>query len=117
VQDFPEELQGGSQLEFEHDTYTVLEFEHSTYTVLWNRKHKLQIYYLSGRMHRHEPYMEYLRWLHQNSHLFLKPTYNEEHITHLPDFDNYSEILDEYDSIIWQGTQQPERATFQNYVV
>jgi hypothetical protein len=34
------------------------------------------------------------------------PTYTEEHIAHLPDSDDDNKIIDEYDNITWEGTQQ-----------
>jgi hypothetical protein len=71
------------------------------------------MYYLSNVVHRPGPYKEYLRWLHQHSHIFLKPTYAEEHKANPPDSNNDNEIVDEYDTITRQGTQQ----LFQNYDV
>jgi hypothetical protein len=75
------------------------------------------MYYLSGVVHRVGPYKEYLRWLHLQSQLFLKPAYTKEHIAQLPDSDNDNEIIDEYNEITRQGTQQLECGLFQNYVV
>jgi hypothetical protein len=75
------------------------------------------MYYLSGVVHRVGPYKEYLRWLHLQSQLFLKPAYTKEHIAQLPDSDNDNEIIDEYNEITRQGTQQLECGSFQNYVV
>jgi hypothetical protein len=74
------------------------------------------MYYLSGVVHRMGPYKEYLRWLHLQSWLFLKPAYTEEHIAQLPDSDDDNEIINEYDEITRQGTQQLH-GPFQNYVV
>jgi hypothetical protein len=47
----------------------------------------------------------------------MKPVYTEVHIAQLPDSDNDNEIIDEYDEITRQGTQQPKRGPFQNYMV
>jgi hypothetical protein len=38
--------------------------EHATYVALWDQRHTLQMYYLSGVVHRLGLYKEYLRWLH-----------------------------------------------------
>jgi hypothetical protein len=90
--------------------------KHNAYIVQWDDMQAYRMYYLSGLVHRPGPYKEYLRWLHQSSHLFLKPTYTEEHIIELPDSDDDNDIIDEYDNITRQGNQ-PQRAPFQNYVV
>jgi hypothetical protein len=73
--------------------------EKGTYVTLWNHRQALQMYYLSGAVHRPGPYKEYLRWLHLHSHFFLMLAYTEEHIAHLPDSDEENEIIDEYDTI------------------
>jgi hypothetical protein len=41
--------------------------------------------------------VEYLRWLQQQSRLFLKPTYTEDDKAQLPNSDNDNEVVDEYD--------------------
>jgi hypothetical protein len=51
--------------------------------------------------------MEYLRWLQQQSRMFLRPAYIEDD----------EEVVDEYDEMTRQGTVQPERGPFQNYMV
>jgi hypothetical protein len=50
------------------------------YIELWNQRQPRQMYYLSGGVHTPRLYKEYLRWLHLQSRLFLKPAYTEEHI-------------------------------------
>jgi hypothetical protein len=61
--------------------------------------------------------MEYLRWLQQQSQMFLRPAYTEDDIAQLPDSDGDNEIVDKYDEMTRNGTVQPERGPFQNYVV
>jgi hypothetical protein len=43
--------------------------------------------------------MEYLRWLPQQSQMFLRPAYTEDDITQLPDSDGDNEVADEYDEM------------------
>jgi hypothetical protein len=62
-------------------------------------------------------WVEYLRWLQQQSQLFLRPAYTEEGIAELLDSDGDNEIIDEYDQLTRQGTVEPEHGPFQNYVV
>jgi hypothetical protein len=90
--------------------------KNATYVAFWNQRQPLRMYYLSGAMNRPGLYKEYFRWLHQHSRLFLESAYTEEHIAHLSDSDEENEIIDEYDTITRQGTQQPECRPFQNYV-
>jgi hypothetical protein len=47
---------------------------------------------------------------------FLRPAYTEDDIAQLPDSDGDNEVVDEYDELTRQGTVQPERGPFQNYV-
>jgi hypothetical protein len=61
--------------------------------------------------------VEYLRWLQQQSRLFLKPAYTEDDIAQLPDSDGDNEVVDEYNELTRGGTVQPEREPFQNYMV
>jgi hypothetical protein len=61
--------------------------------------------------------VEYLRWLQQQSRLFLKLAYTEDGIAQLSDSDCDDEVVDEYDELTRGGTVQPERGPFQNYVV
>jgi hypothetical protein len=91
--------------------------ENVAYVALWNQRQAHQMYYLSGVVHWLGPYKEYLRWLHLQSKLLLKPAYTEEHIAQLCDCNEDNEIIDEYNTITRQGTQQLERGPFQNYVV
>jgi hypothetical protein len=91
--------------------------EHATYVALWNQRQTRRMYYGSDIVHRSGPYKEYLKWLHLQPWLFLKPAYTEEHIAQLPDSHEDNEIIDEYDAITGQGTQQPERAPFQTWYV
>jgi len=90
--------------------------KHDAYIVLWNNRQASRMYYLAGPVHRPGPYIEYLRWLQQNSRLSIKPPFSEEHIANLPDSDDDNEIIDEYDNMTREGTQ-PQRAPFQNYMV
>jgi hypothetical protein len=108
AQDNTAEVQGSSRLECA---------KHAAHIELWNQRQARQMYYLSGVVHRMGQYKEYLRWLHLQSRLFLKLTYTEEHIAQLPNSDDDNEIIDEYDEIIRQGTQQPESGPLQNYMV
>jgi hypothetical protein len=91
--------------------------KHAAYVVLWNQRQNWCMYYLSSAMNRTGPYKEYLRWLHLQSRIFLKPAYTEEHIAQLSDSNDDNEINDEFDAITRQGTQQSECGSFQNYVV
>jgi hypothetical protein len=61
--------------------------------------------------------MEYLRWLQQQSQMFLRPAYTEDDIAQLPDSDGDNEIVDEYDEMTRNDIVQPECGPFQNYVV
>jgi hypothetical protein len=61
--------------------------------------------------------MEYLRWLQQQSWMFLRPAYSEDDIAQLPDSDDDNEVVDEYDEMTQQGTIQLECGLFHNYVV
>jgi hypothetical protein len=54
---------------------------------------------LLGAQHRSGPWVEYLRWLQQQSPLFLRSAYNEEDIAELPNSDDNNEIVDEYDQL------------------
>jgi hypothetical protein len=56
--------------------------------------------------------MEYLRWLQQQSRMFLRPAYTEDDIAQLPDSDDDNEIADKYDEMTRNGTVQPERGPF-----
>jgi hypothetical protein len=56
--------------------------------------------------------MEYLRWLQQQSQMFLRPAYTEDDIAQLPDSNGKNEVVDEYDEMAWQGTVQSERGQF-----
>jgi hypothetical protein len=49
--------------------------------------------------------------------MFLRLTYTADDIAQLPDSDSDNEVVDEYDKMTRQGTVQPERGPFQNYVV
>jgi hypothetical protein len=51
--------------------------------------------------------VEYLRWLQQQSRLFLKLTYTEDDKAQLPNSDNDNEVVDEYD----ESTQGRHRTT------
>jgi hypothetical protein len=61
--------------------------------------------------------VEYLRWLHNQSRLFLRPAYTQADIAELPDSDDDNELADVYDDMTRGGTVEPERGLFQNYVV
>jgi hypothetical protein len=61
--------------------------------------------------------MDYLRWLQQQSRMFLRPAYTEDDIAQLPDSGGDNEVVDEYDEMTRQGTIQLERGSFQNYMV
>jgi hypothetical protein len=61
--------------------------------------------------------VEYLRWLHNQSRLFLRPAYTQTDIAELPDSDDDNELADVYDEMTRGGTVEPERGPFQNYVV
>jgi hypothetical protein len=45
--------------------------------------------------------MECLRWLQQQSQMFLRPAYTEDDIAQLPDSDGDNEVDDEYDEMTW----------------
>jgi hypothetical protein len=61
--------------------------------------------------------MEYLRWLHNQSWLFLRPAYTQADIAELPDSDDNNELVDVYDEMTRGGTVESERGPFQNYMV
>jgi hypothetical protein len=79
--------------------------QHEAYIALWNGR-TWQHYHL-GAWHRSGPWVEYLRWLQQQSQLFLKPAYTEDDIAQLPDSDGDNKVVDEYDELTWGGTVQP----------
>jgi hypothetical protein len=56
--------------------------------------------------------VEYLRWLQQQSWLFLRPAYTEDDIAELPDSNGDNEIVDEYDEITQHDTIKLERGPF-----
>jgi hypothetical protein len=91
--------------------------EHASYIALWNARATHHHFYLLGAQHRSGMWVEYLRWLQQQSQLFLRPAYTEEGIAELLDSDGDNEIVDEYDQLTRQGTVEPEHGPFQNYVV
>jgi hypothetical protein len=43
--------------------------------------------------------VEYLRWLQQQSHLFLRPSYTQANIAELLNSNNDNNIVDEYDEL------------------
>jgi hypothetical protein len=47
--------------------------QHTPYIALWNVRN--QQHYLHSACHRSQPRVEYLRWLQQQSRLFLRPAY------------------------------------------
>jgi hypothetical protein len=96
---------------------TNFTMHHSAYIALWNVRVTNAQYYLHGTRHRTGPWKEYLRWLHLQARLFLRPAYTEADIAELPDFDGNNEILDEYDAMTRHGTVQLECGLFQNYGV
>jgi hypothetical protein len=61
--------------------------------------------------------VEYLRWLHKQSRLFLRPAYTQADIAELSDSDDDNELADVYDEMTRGGTVEPECGPFQNYVV
>jgi hypothetical protein len=61
--------------------------------------------------------VEYLRWLQNQSRLFLRPAYTHADIAELLDPDDDNELADVYDEMTHGGTVEPERGPFQNYVV
>jgi hypothetical protein len=48
--------------------------------------------------------VEYLRWLQQQSQLFLKPAYTKDGIAQLLDSNGDNEVVDEYDELTRGGT-------------
>jgi hypothetical protein len=61
--------------------------------------------------------VEYLRWLYNQSWLFLRPAYTQADIAELPDSDDNNELADVYDEMTRGGTVESERGPFQNYMV
>jgi hypothetical protein len=61
--------------------------------------------------------VEYLRWLQHQSRLFLRPAYTQADIAELLDSNDDNELADAYDEMTRDGTVEPERGPFQNYVV
>jgi hypothetical protein len=70
----------------------------------------------AGNQHRPGPYKDYLRWLHQNSRVSIRPAFTDEYIADTPASDDDADIVDDYDTVTRQGWQ-PERAPIQNYMV
>jgi hypothetical protein len=60
--------------------------------------------------------VEYLRWLQNQSRLFLRLVYTQADIAELPDSDDDKELADVYNEMTCGGTVEPERGPFQNYV-
>jgi hypothetical protein len=88
---------------------------HAPYIALWNAR--IRHDYLHSARHRSTPWMEYLRWLQQQSRMFLRSAYTEDDIAQLPDSDGDNEVVDEYNEMTRHGTIQLERWPFQNYMV
>jgi hypothetical protein len=61
--------------------------------------------------------VEYLRWLQHQSRLFLRPAYTQADIAELPDSDDDNELVDAYVEMTRDGTVEPERGPFHNYVI
>jgi hypothetical protein len=61
--------------------------------------------------------VEYLRWLQNQSRLFLRSAYTQADIAELPDSEDDNELADVYDEMTRGCTVEPERGPFQNYVV
>jgi hypothetical protein len=61
--------------------------------------------------------VEYLRWLQNQSRLFLWPAYTQADIAELSDSNGDNDLADVYDEMTRGGTVEPERGPFQNYVV
>jgi hypothetical protein len=59
----------------------------------------------------------YLRWIQNQSRLFLRPAYTQADIAELSDSDDDNELADVYNEMTCGGTVEPERGPFQNYVV
>jgi hypothetical protein len=91
--------------------------DHAPYLALWNMRGSSRQYHLYGPWHRRRPWVEYLRWLQLQSHLFLRLAYTQADIAELPDSDSDNKFVDEYDELTQHGTVQPERVPFQNYMV
>jgi hypothetical protein len=69
--------------------------EHAPHIALWNARVTSHQFYLIGAQHRSCSWVEYLRWLQQQSRLFLRPAYTEEDKAELPDSDDDNEIVNE----------------------
>jgi hypothetical protein len=52
--------------------------EHAPYIAMWNAR--IQQQYRHGAHHRSGSWMEYLRWLQQQSQMFLRLAYTEDDI-------------------------------------
>jgi hypothetical protein len=61
--------------------------------------------------------VEYLRWLHNQSRLFLRSAYTQADIAELLDSDDDNELADVYDEMTRDGTVELECGPFQNYMV
>jgi hypothetical protein len=64
---------------------------------MWNVRS--QQHYLHGAWHMSGPWVEYLRWLQQQSRLFLRPAYTKDDIAQLPNSDGDNEVVNEYDKM------------------
>jgi hypothetical protein len=90
---------------------------HHAYIALWDVRGSSRHHYLHGARHRSGPWVEYLRWLQNQSQLFLRLAYTQADIAELPDSDDDNELTDVYDEMTHNDTVEPERGLFQKYVV
>jgi hypothetical protein len=51
--------------------------------------------------------VKYLRWLQQQSQLFLRSAYTQANIAEVLDSDDDNDIIDDYDKLMRHGTIQP----------
>jgi hypothetical protein len=89
---------------------------HHAYIALWDARGSSLHHYLGAR-HRSGPWVEYLRWLHNQSLLFLRSAYTQADIAELLDSDDGNELADVYDEMTHGGTVELECGPFQNYMV
>jgi hypothetical protein len=90
---------------------------HHAYIALWDVRGSSRHHYLHDARHRSGPWVEYLRWLQNQSQLFLRLAYTQADIAELPDSDDDNELTDVYDEMTHNDTMEPERGPFQKYVV
>jgi len=88
--------------------------KHAVPLAQWEQRQRMDLE--NGPAHRHNHYMEYLRWFHSVTRVSIKPPRSTEAIEDHADTDGDDDIIDEYDDITHAGVQ-PERGPLLNNMV